>query len=133
MRRVFALCALFSVLLAMSQPLLACPPDMASHDCCPAGSHEPGGSGAGLPAGAPCADVTLCCAPQDAPVIVQQSQKKFDPTPTRTANDIEPSAPPGASWRAPPAAHSASAPARHPDHAAVSAALTWLYTARLRR
>ncbi len=133
MRRLFVLSALFSVLLAMSEPLLACAPDRVSHDCCPAGAHEPGDSGAGLPGSASCVDVMLCCAPQGAPLIVQQSRKQLDRAPAGSTTDIEPSVSPGVRPRAPPAAPSASAPDPHLDHAAVSAARTWLRTARLRR
>jgi hypothetical protein len=133
MKRLFILSALFSVLLAMSQPLFACTMDMASHDCCPAGTHDPCDDDTGTPTGTGCPAMALCAASQDVPVVVVQAQKEPQPALPGTASGADPPACPAAVPHAPPAPARAAASTSRTDHAAITAALTWLHTARLRR
>lgn len=132
MKRLLILSVLFSLLLALGQPLMACPADRAAHDCCPGGTQDPCDTGMSLPAGLACADMTLCAAPQATTAILVQAQKTFDPALPGSAAGADLPAHPLASPRAPPDP-GARAADPHPDHAAVAAALTWLHTARLRR
>lgn len=132
MKRLLLLSVLFSLLLALGQPLMACPADTAAHDCCPAGTPDPCDPDTNLPAGLACADMTLCGAPQGAPAILVQAQKKFDPAMPGCPTGADPPDPSVSIPRVAPDP-AVPAPDRHPDHAAATAALTWLHTARLRR
>ena len=133
MRRLFILSALFSVLLAMSQPLFACPMDMTAGDCCPTGTHDP--CDANALSGAACPDRVLCAGtPQDAAALIAQVQKEPQPALPGSAPGADPPPHPASGPRAPPTATvPTDRPAQHTDYAAISAALTWLHTARLRR
>lgn len=131
MKRLLLLSVLFSLLLAISQPLSACGMDMSSHDCCPAGTHDPCDDDAGTLPGI-CPDMNACGTAGDVPVILVQAQHKPDPAAAGVTTGADPPACPVAGHDRPPiSAPLASNP--HPDHVAVSAALTWLRTARLRR
>ena len=133
MRRLFILSALFSVLLAMSQPLMACAADSAAGDCCPAGTHEPQDAFTDGLAGHDCPDMLLCATPPQDPAAVSTQARKNLPMLAASVPAGADSTPlPALGPRAPPRAAIGRAPDRSAAFAAATASLTYLHTARLR-